>query len=357
MNRKLNKIMKKINTRKSLALVSLLLVASFFVSAVAPVFAQEPVVNLYSARKEALIKPMLDRFTEQTGIEVKLITSKADALLKRLEVEGRNSPADVLLTTDAGRLHRAREAGVLQPIESKLLNKVIPENYRDTQAYWYGLSLRARFLVYAKDRVKAEDLSTYQALTEPDMKGRVCVRSSSNIYNQSLVAAMISSQGVEATEKWAKALVQNFARPPMGGDRDQIKAVAAGQCDVAIVNSYYLGGMLNSEQESEREAAQKVAVFWPNQNARGTHVNVSGAGVAAHAKHKANAIKLIEFLASEEAQSWYANVNYEYPVRQQLEASDLLKSWGEFKADDIKLSELGRLNGEALRLMDRAGWR
>lgn len=168
---------------------------------------------------------------------------------------------------------------------------------------------------------------------------------------------MISSQGVQATEKWAKALVENFARPPLGGDRDQIKAVAAGQCDVAIVNSYYLGGMLNSEQDSEREAAQKVAVFWPNQKGRGTHVNVSGAGVAAHAKHKINAIKLIEFLASEEAQSWYASVNYEYPVRQQVEASDLLKSWGEFKADDIKLSELGRLNGEALRLMDRAGWR
>jgi iron(III) transport system substrate-binding protein len=233
----------------------------------------------------------------------------------------------------------------------------VPENYRDVDGYWYGLSLRARPIVYAKDRVKPEQLSTYEALAEPAMKGRVCIRSSNNIYNQSLVASMISTRGEAATEAWATDFVKNFARPPRGGDRDQIKAVAAGQCDVAVVNTYYLGVMLSSGTDDERAAAEKVAVFWPNQDGRGTHVNVSGAGVTAHAKHRENAIKLIEFLASPEVQSWYARVNHEYPVVDGVESSDLLKDWGEFKADNINLTELGRLNADALRLMDRAGWR
>lgn len=338
--------------------LGLLLTSSLLLGAAPVVHAEDDkLVHLYSARKEALIKPVLDKFTEQTGIEVKLITSKADALLKRLQTEGRNSPADVLLTTDAGRLHRAREAGVLQPIKSEVLNRAVPENYRDVDGYWYGLSLRARPIVYAKDRVKPEQLSTYEALAEPAMKGRVCIRSSNNIYNQSLVASMISTRGEAATEAWATDFVKNFARPPKGGDRDQIKAVAAGQCDVAVVNTYYLGVMLSSGTDDERAAAQKVAVFWPNQDGRGTHVNVSGAGVTAHARHRENAIKLIEFLASPEVQSWYARVNHEYPVVDGVESSDLLKDWGEFKADNINLTELGRLNADALRLMDRAGWR
>ncbi|HEY9201859.1 MAG TPA: Fe(3+) ABC transporter substrate-binding protein [Gammaproteobacteria bacterium] len=336
-----------------LLLTSSLLLASIPVAHAA----DDKLVHLYSARKEALIKPVLDKFTEQTGIEVKLITSKADALLKRLQTEGRNSPADVLLTTDAGRLHRAHEAGVLQPIESEVLNKAVPANYRDVDGYWYGLSLRARPIVYARDRVKPEQLSTYEALAEPAMKGRVCIRSSNNIYNQSLVASMISTRGEAATEAWAKDFVKNFARPPRGGDRDQIKAVAAGQCDVAVVNTYYLGVMLSGGDADERAAGEKVAVFWPNQDGRGAHVNVSGAGVTAHAKHRENAIKLIEFLASPEVQSWYARVNHEYPVVDGVESSELLKSWGEFKADNINLTELGRLNADALRLMDRAGWR
>jgi len=336
-----------------LLLTSSLLLASIPVAQAA----DDKLVHLYSARNEALIKPVLDKFTEQTGIEVKLITSKADALLKRLQTEGRNSPADVLLTTDAGRLHRAREAGVLQPIQSDVLAKAVPESYRDEDGYWYGLSLRARPIVYAKDRVKPEQLSTYEALAEPAMKGRVCIRSSNNIYNQSLVASMISTRGEAATEAWAKDLVKNFARPPRGGDRDQIKAVAAGQCDVAVVNTYYLGVMLSGNDADERAAAEKVAIFWPNQDDRGTHVNVSGAGVTAHARHRENAIKLIEFMASPEVQSWYARVNHEYPVVDGVESSELLKNWGEFKADNINLTELGRLNADALRLMDRAGWR
>ncbi len=336
----------------------LLLAFSLFVTNISAVQANdEKLVHLYSARKEALIKPVLDQFTEQTGIKVKLITSKADALLKRLQTEGRNSPADVLLTTDAGRLHRALEAGVLQPIESTVLDKAVPANYRNKDGYWYGLSLRARPIVYAKDRVKPQQLSTYEALAEPHMKGRVCIRSSNNIYNQSLVSSMISSRGEASTEAWATGFVKNFARPPRGGDRDQIKAVAAGQCDVAIVNTYYLGGMLSSSKADERAAAEKVAVFWPNQNDRGSHVNVSGAGVTAHARHRDNAIKLLEHLVSPQVQSWYARVNHEYPVVDGVDSSELLKSWGEFKADTINLTELGRLNADALRLMDRAGWR
>jgi len=338
--------------------LGLLLASSLLLTSISVVHADDDkLVHLYSARKEALIKPVLDQFTEQTGIKVKLITSKADALLKRLETEGRNSPADVLLTTDAGRLHRAREAGVLQPIESAILNRAVPVNYRDADGYWYGLSLRARPIVYAKDRVKPQQLSTYEALAESAMKGRVCIRSSNNIYNQSLVASMISSRGDAATEAWATDFVKNFARPPRGGDRDQIKAVAAGQCDVAVVNTYYLGVMLSGGKADERAAGEKVAVFWPNQKGRGAHVNVSGAGVTAHARHRDNAIKLIEFLATPQVQSWYARVNHEYPVVDGVESSELLNSWGEFKADTINLTELGRLNADALRLMDRAGWR
>lgn len=313
-------------------------------------------INLYSARKEALIKPLLDKFTEKTGIEVNLVTGKADALLKRLQSEGDKSPADMLLTTDAGRLHRAKQAGVLQVVESATLLKAIPTHYRDPAGEWYGLSLRARVIMYAKDRVKPEALSTYEALQNKQWQKRICIRSSSNIYNQSLVASLIAANGEEKTEAWAKALVGNFAKPPTGGDRDQIKAVAAGLCDVAIANTYYLGGMLHAD-DMQKAAATQIAVFWPNQKERGTHVNVSGAGVTKAAKNRDNAVKLLEFLVSDEAQQWYAKTNYEFPVKTGVAISDTLKAWGEFKADTLNLSKLGELNPAAVRLMDRAGWR
>lgn len=318
-------------------------------------------VNLYSARQENLIKPLLERFTEQTGIEVNLVTGKADALLQRLKSEGRNSPADLLLTTDAGRLHRAREAGVLAPAESDTLSERIPAQYRDPEGYWFGLSVRARPIVYVTDRVKPAELSTYEALADPKWKGRVCIRSSSNIYNQSLVASMIAHRGVEATEAWARDFVANFARPPIGGDRDQVLAAAAGQCDVAVVNTYYLGVMLNEDDKEQREAAGRVAVFWPNQegngDGRGTHVNVSGIGLTAAAGNRDNAVRLMEFLTSDESQAWYAQVNHEYPVRDSVPVSDTLAAWGGFKADDLDLHLLGKYNAEAVRLMDRAGWK
>lgn len=314
-------------------------------------------VNVYSARKEALIKPLLDQFTSESGIKVNLVTGKADALLKRLKSEGANSPADLFITTDAGRLHRAKEADVLQPISSEKLTSAIPDHYRDPEGYWHGLSVRARIITYVKDRVDPKQLSTYEALADAQWKGRICIRGSGNIYNQSLVASMIAADGEAATQQWADRFVKNFARNPKGGDRDQVKAAAAGVCDLAIVNTYYLGAMLNSKDENEQAAAAKVALFWPNQDGRGAHVNVSGAGVTRSAHNKEGAIRLLEFLASEKAQGWYASVNQEYPVRPGVEWSDTLKQWGTFKGDTLNLSELGRNNPAAVRLMDRAGWK
>lgn len=314
-------------------------------------------VNLYSARKEQLIKPLLDKFTEETGISVNLVTGKADALLKRLETEGRNTPADLLITTDAGRLHRAKEAGVLQPVTSEKLTSAIPENLRDPEGYWFGLSQRARPIFYVKDKVDPSELSTYEALAGEKWKGRICIRSSDNIYNQSLVASMIANDGEQQTETWARGLVANFARPPKGGDRDQIKAAAAGQCDIAIANTYYVGAMLAGKDAEQKAAAEKMGLFWPNQEGRGTHVNVSGIGMTAAARNTDNAKKLMEYLVSEEAQKWYAEVNHEYPVRAGVTRGDILKSWGEFKSDTLNLSKLGELNGDAVRLMDRAGWK
>ncbi len=314
-------------------------------------------VNIYSARKEALIKPLLDKFSEQTGIKVNLVTGKGDALLTRLKTEGKNAPADLLITVDAGRLHRAVEADVLQSVESKTLDQRVPEQYREKNNRWFGISLRSRVIVYAKDRVKPEQLSSYEDLANQKWNKRICIRSSNNIYNQSLVASLIAHNGVEKTEQWAKQVVGNFARPPQGGDRDQIKAVAAGQCDIAVVNSYYLGAMLQSGDEQERTVANKVALFWPNQDDRGAHFNVSGVGVTKAAKHKDNAIKLIEFLTTEESQQWYAKVNNEYPVVKTVPASEILESWGDFKADSIAVEKLGELNAEAVKLMDRVNWR
>lgn len=314
-------------------------------------------VNVYSARKEALIKPLLDRFTDSTGIKVRLVTGKADALLARLRREGRNSPADLLVTTDAGRLWRAEQAGVLQAVQSEVLNRAIPARYRESGNHWFGLSLRARPIVYSVERVRPEELSSYEDLAGPKWKGRVCVRSSGNIYNQSLLAAMIEAHGEEKAEEWAKGLVGNFARPPQGGDRDQIKAVAAGQCDVALANSYYYGKMLTSKEEAQRRAAAKTAIFWPNQGDRGVHVNISGAGVTASSKNRGNAVRLLEFLVSDEAQSWYAEANQEYPVKTGVPVSSLLESWGRFEADPVKLDLLGINNPLAVRIADRAGWK
>jgi len=314
-------------------------------------------VNLYSARQENLIKPLLDDFTRDTGISVNLLTGRADELLQRLRLEGRNSPADVLITVDAGNLHQAKKAGVLSAIESDVLDQRVPESFRDEDGQWYGLSLRARPIMYHKDKVDPSELSTYEALTDPKWRGRICIRSSSNVYNQSMVSAMIASEGSEAASQWVEGLVANLARPPQGGDRDQIRAAAAGVCDIAIANTYYLGAMLAGDDATQREAAEQLGVFFPNQEDRGTHVNISGAGVTTHAPNRENAVRLIEFLTSEEAQRWYAEANQEYPVRPDVPASEVLQAFGDFKMDTLNLSLLGEHNAEAVRIMDRARWR
>ncbi len=319
--------------------------------------AQAAEVNIYSARKEDLIKPILDAFEQQSNIKVNLITGKADALLQRLISEGKNSPADILITTDAGRLWRAKNADVLQAIQSEILSKAIPEQYREPDGYWFGLTLRARPIVYAYDRVSPDALSTYEALAKPEWKNKICIRSSDNIYNQSLVASMLANHKEEETLSFLSDFVKNFARPPQGGDRDQIKAIASGQCDLAIVNNYYLGKMLTSKNEAEVSAANSVKIFWPNQQNRGTHVNISGAAITASSKNQENALKLLEFLVSDDAQQWYAEKNLEYPIKPGIMPSEILQSWGEFKADALSLHKLGELNAEAVMLMDRARWR
>jgi len=329
--------------------------AALFIAAGSIASAAE--VNIYSAREENLIKPILDRYTAQTGTKINLITGGADELIKRLELEGVNSPADLLLTVDVGRLLRAKDANLLQPVKSEILEDVIPAQYRDSNGHWFGVSLRSRVIVYDKARVNPAQLLSYETLADPKWKGKICVRSSTNIYNQSMTAAMVGHHGVAATEQWARGLVANLARNPQGGDRDQITAIAAGQCELALVNTYYLAGMLKSTVGNDKRTAESVGVFWPNQQDRGAHINISGAGVTKSAKNAVAAIELLEFMVSEEAQRWYADVNDEFPVRAGIPASEILQSWGEFKADDIPLEQLGVHNSDAVRLMDRAGWK
>lgn len=323
-----------------------------------PVMADEE-VNVYSARKEALIKPMLDRFEEETGVAVNLITGSADALLRRLQVEGEYSPADIFITVDAGRLHRAKQAGVLQPFQTAKIDELVPEHLRDSDDYWYSLSQRSRTIFYAKDRVNKSELSSYEALADSQWKGRICVRSSGNIYNQSLVASMIEVNGEDATQTWVKGLMANLARPPFGGDTDLLKAVATGVCDITIANTYYFGRMMRSDNALDQLVAEKVGVFWANQaeSDRGVHMNVSGAAITAASVNKDSAIKLIEFLLSNEAQTWYADVNNEYPVVDGIAAPVNLASFGDFRTDKISLTKLGDNNLKAVKIMDAAGWK
>jgi iron(III) transport system substrate-binding protein len=314
-------------------------------------------VNVYSARKEALIKPILDDFSKQTGIKVNLITGDADALISRMKSEGQFSPADVLITTDVGRLVRAKQLGVTQVNADESIIKNVPSYLRDDDLHWTALTLRARPIMYAKGRVDPASLSTMQALTKKEWKNRICIRSSNNIYNQSMISGMIQTQGEAQTLAWAKGLVANFARTPKGGDRDQIKAVVAGECDVAIANTYYLAGMLNAEDEDTRQTAQQIAVFWPDEETIGTHVNISGASIAKYAKNVDSAKALIGFMLTDEAQVWYAETNHEYPVKKGIRWSQTLQDMGTFKAQEVSLSKVGETNAEALMLMDSAGWR
>lgn len=315
------------------------------------------VLNVYSARHYDTDQAVYDSFTEKTGVTIQLVEGKSDELIERLKAEGKNSVADVFITVDAGRLWRAEQSGILQPTESTLLDERVPQNLRHPDGLWYGLSKRARVLIYNKEKVQPKDLSTYEALAEPQWKGRVCVRSSSNVYNQSLIGSMIEADGVEATETWAKGLVANFARSPQGGDTDQIKAVAVGECDVAIVNHYYVSRIQRSEKPADQAIAKNIAVFFPNQSDRGTHVNISGAGVTTNAPNPEFAVQFIEHLVSAESQKIFAQGNDEYPVVDDIKPDPLLAKYGDFKVDAVNVNAYGKNSPEAVKLADRAGWK
>ena len=308
-------------------------------------------VTLYSARKEHLIKPVFDAYTEKTGVQIRYITDKAGPLLARLKAEGANTPAEILMTVDAGNLWQAAESGVLSPIESEVLNKNVPAHLRDPDNRWFGLSIRARTIVYSTDRVKHEDLITYEDLADPKWKGRLCLRTSKKVYNQSLVAMMIAHHGEEKTRQIIEGWVANLATQTFSNDTKTMQAIAAGQCDVGIVNTYYFGRL------QKQDPGIKLALFWPNQDSTGVHVNISGAGITKNAKNRDAAIKLLEWLSSEEAQQKFAALNMEYPVNPAVAPDAVVSAWGDFKGDDLSVAIAGKRQTQAVKLMDRAGYR
>lgn len=319
--------------------------------------AQSREVNVYSARHYDTDQVLYGNFTTQTGIRVNLIEGGEDQLLERIRTEGANSPADVLLTVDAGRLWRAQEARLLQPVMTATLIARVPENLREPEGYWYGLAKRARTIVYAKDRVNPADLPTYESLADPRWRGKLLARSSSHVYNQSLVGSLIEALGPEATEVWARGVVANFARPPQGGDLDQLKAVAAGEGDIALSNQYYLARYLTADNATDRANAEKLGIIFPNQGDRGTHVNISGAGVVATTRNRDNAIAFLEYFTGDSAQEVFARSSYEWPVVSGTALSPVLQGFGTFREDSLNAARFGANNAQALMIMDRAGWR
>lgn len=335
----------------------LIQVVGLLVCLVPASFALADVVNVYSARHYDVDQMLYDAFTEETGIEVQVLEGSSDQLVERIRREGMASPADVLVTVDAGRLWRAEDAGILQPVDSEFLNDRIPAYLRHPEGLWFGLSQRVRVIFYSPERFDPSLVSSYEDLTRPELEGRICIRSSNNIYNQSLLASIIEAHGAEAAEEWARGVVANLARSPEGGDTDQIRAVAAGECDVAVGNQYYYLRLVNSDDPADRAVAQQVSLIIPNQDGRGVHVNVGGAGVVAGAPNRENAVRFLEFLASDQAQSLFANETYEFPVVDGVEKHPTLDALGEMKFDQLGMDVLGRTNPEAVRVFDRAGWR
>ena len=321
-------------------------------------FANE--VNLYTSRHYDSDDALYQKFTNDTGIKVNVISGKGKALMERLASEGVNSPADVFITVDAGNLWKVQKDGMFQSISSDTINSIVSENLRGPNNEWVGIAKRSRVIYYNPVNVSAEDMEglTYEDLSDPKWKGRVAIRSSGNMYNQSLVASLIANNGIDATEKWAHRFVGNFARKPEGNDRAQIMAVANGEADVAVANSYYIGLMLSGKKgEEQQAAARKVELHFPGQDGRGAHINVSGAGLMKNAPNANNAVKFIEFLLSEEAQSHIVNNTYEFPMLEVVAPSDLIAQFGSgFKEDQTSVTSYGEFNPEAVKLMDRVGW-
>ena len=313
-------------------------------------------LNIYSHRHYGIDAEVNALFSERTGIEVKVVNASADQLIERLRSEGENSPADVLVTVDAGRLQIAKKEGLLQPLDSEVLREATPEGLRDADGYWYPFTARARILMVSTERVEEGAITRYEQLADERWRGLVAIRSSSSAYNQALVASIIAANGVEATEEWARGVVANMARPPQGGDRDQIRAVANGLADISVGNAYYLGIMLNSDDEADRELAQKVRVVFPNQGDRGAHFNVSGIGVTRHAKNVDAARQYMEFLVSPEIQQMIAAASHEYPISLDFNATPTLEQWGEFEVDIDSFPNIGEHLEDASAVFDRAGW-
>jgi len=335
-----------------------LLLALVGALSVAPAWAQDKVVNIYSSRHYQTDEALYAGFTKATGIKVNRIEAGEDALIERIRNEGARSPADVLVTVDAGRLWRAEQAGLFQPVKSKVLESRIPENLREPGGHWFGFSTRARIIAYNKDKVRPGEIETYEQLADPKWKGRVCMRSSTNIYNLSLMGALIDHLGEPKAEAWAKAVRANLAQDPKGGDSDQLKNVAAGVCDVTVSNQYYYARFARSEKPDEKQVAQKLGVVFPNQKTWGTHVNISGAGVAKHAPNRDAAIRFLEYLASDEAQRYFADGNNEWPAVASVKVDNpVLNALGDFKRDRLNVAVLGRNQPNSQKIYDRVAWK
>jgi iron(III) transport system substrate-binding protein len=320
--------------------------------------AQDKVVNIYSSRHYQTDEALYTGFTKTTGIKINRIEAGEDALIERVRNEGARSPADVLITVDAGRLWRAEQLGLFQPVKSKILESRIPENLREPGGHWFGFSQRARVIAYNKDKVKPGEIENYEQLAEAKWKSRVCMRSSTSIYNLSLMGALIDHMGETNAEAWARAVRANLAQEPKGGDSDQLKAVAAGQCDVTVSNQYYYARLARSDKPDERQAAERIGIVMPNQKTWGTHVNISGAGVLKHAPNRAAAVKFLEYLASDEAQRYFADGNNEWPVVANVKVDNpVLNAIGEFKQDRLNVAVLGRNQPSSQKIYDRVAWK
>lgn len=311
--------------------------------------AQDAALVIYSSRKEPLIKPFLDQFTQETGIKITLYTGKDGALIERIKSEGASTPADILMMADAGNLGYAANQGLFTAMKSSVIDQNIPAHLRDPQNLWTGLSIRARTLVYSTERVKPSELSTYADLADPKWQGRLCLRSANTVYNKSLIAAQIAHNGEAKTEQMVQGWVKNLAAKPFAKDAEVMTAITSNRCDVGIVNSYYFG------QEMNKKPDAKIALFWANQNATGTHVNVSGAGIIKHSRQQANAQKLLEWLSGDPAQTQFSQANFEYPANPKFAVSPQIAAWGEYKADTLNLGKVAELQENAVRLMQKAG--
>jgi len=343
---------------RHLKLKLLVALALACMSGISATQAQEKVLNLYSSRHYETDEALYTNFTKQTGIKINRLDGGEDALIERIRNEGDKSPADVLITVDAGRLWRAEQYGLFQPVKSKVLDSRIPSSYRHPDGLWYGFSARARIIAYSKERVKPGEISSYEDLANPRWKGKICTRSAAHVYNLSLMSSLVSNIGEAKTEEWAKAVASNLARTPKGGDTDQLMGVASGECDIAISNTYYYVRLMRSQKPDDRAAAEKIAVVLPNQKDRGTHINVSGAGVLKNAPNREAAVLFMEYLASDDAQNYFANGNNEWPVVSSVKPNNAaLASLGRFKTDPLNIGEIGKNQPAAQKIADRSGFK